>query len=103
MTGWGTPPPNQQNEHLLRRGQCASCVHAGGLSCFYSAGKSVQLSKKGKYFHGKWKICQYPDNYSTVVAHFEADADRSRFQEPVTENQIRFWSQHKSGISVQNW
>ena len=28
-------PPllNQQNEHLLRGGRCASCVHAGGLSC----------------------------------------------------------------------
>ena len=29
----GTPPPNQQNEHLLRGRRCASCVHAGGLSC----------------------------------------------------------------------
>ena len=50
MTGWGTPlsktgwctpcsgldgvpPPRQQSEHLLRGGRCASCVHAGGLSC----------------------------------------------------------------------
>ena len=48
-TGWGTPPiqdwmgylpiqdwmgyPRQQSEHLLRGGRCASCVHAGGLSC----------------------------------------------------------------------
>ena len=31
-TGWGTPP-HQQSEHLLRGGRCASCVHAGGLSC----------------------------------------------------------------------
>ena len=30
---WGTPRMEQQNEHLLRRGQCASCVHAGGFSC----------------------------------------------------------------------
>ena len=31
------PPPNQetdqQSKHLLRGGRCASCVHAGGLSC----------------------------------------------------------------------
>ena len=37
-TGWNTPLPNQetdqQSEHLLRGGRCASCVHAGGLSCF---------------------------------------------------------------------
>ena len=29
-------PPHfteQHSEHLLRGGQCASCVHAGGLSC----------------------------------------------------------------------
>ena len=42
-TGWGTPCPgldgvlppsgDQHNEHLLRGGWCASCVHAGGLSC----------------------------------------------------------------------
>ena len=37
---WGTPPTwdplpitEQHSEHLLRGGQCASCVHAGGLSC----------------------------------------------------------------------
>ena len=40
--GWGTPTPSirQQSEHLLRGGQYASCVHAGGLSyhefSFYS-------------------------------------------------------------------
>ena len=31
------PPPNcteQHSEHLLRGRRCASCVHAGGLSCF---------------------------------------------------------------------
>ena len=28
--GPGTPPP----EHLIRGGRYASCVHAGGLSCF---------------------------------------------------------------------
>ena len=41
--GWGTPHPpkeeyplprtGQQMEYLIRRGRCASCVHAGGLSC----------------------------------------------------------------------
>ena len=31
----GYPPsPSQQSEHLLRGGRRASCVHAGGLSCF---------------------------------------------------------------------
>ena len=30
-TGWGTPyqETDQQSEHLLRGGRCASCVHAG--------------------------------------------------------------------------
>ena len=36
-TEWGTPPPHQetdqQSKHLLHGGWCASCVHAGGLSC----------------------------------------------------------------------
>ena len=31
--GWGTPPP-QHSEHLIRGGRYASCVHAGGLSCY---------------------------------------------------------------------
>ena len=32
----GLPPTHeteQHSEHLLRGGRCASCVHAGGLSC----------------------------------------------------------------------
>ena len=29
----GTGYPPQHSEHLQRGGQCASCVHAGGLSC----------------------------------------------------------------------
>ena len=39
---WGVPhlqpPPHcteQHSEHLLRGGRCASCVHAGGLSCLF--------------------------------------------------------------------
>ena len=41
--GWGTPadlgpgpplPPDQHSEHLIRGGRYASCVHAGGLSCY---------------------------------------------------------------------
>ena len=33
---WGTPAPliGQQMEYLIRGGRYASCVHAGGLSCF---------------------------------------------------------------------
>ena len=31
--GGGYPLPEQHSEHLLRGGWCASCVHAGGLSC----------------------------------------------------------------------
>ena len=33
---WGTPLPqtDQHSEHLLHGGRYASCVHAGGLSCF---------------------------------------------------------------------
>ena len=31
----GVPPPHHKHsEHLLRGGRYASCVHAGGLSCF---------------------------------------------------------------------
>ena len=33
-SGWGTPRIGQQKEYLLRGGRYASCVHAGGLSCF---------------------------------------------------------------------
>ena len=33
--GWSTPPKtDQHSEHLLCSGQYASCIHAGGLSCF---------------------------------------------------------------------
>ena len=41
MSGGGypiSPPPHcaeQHSEHLLRGGRCASCVHAGGLSCVH--------------------------------------------------------------------
>ena len=47
-TGWGkTPPPHhQQSEHLLRGGRCASCVHAGELSCF-----------KKFYLQSYWNFC----------------------------------------------
>ena len=42
--GWGTSPPlGQQKEYSLRGGRYASCVHAGGLSCF-----SEYLRKNGK-------------------------------------------------------
>ena len=38
MSGGSTPgtPPNRNSKHLLRLrgGRCASCVHAGGLSCY---------------------------------------------------------------------
>ena len=32
-TGWGYPPEGTVDEYLIRGGQYASCVHAGGLSC----------------------------------------------------------------------
>ena len=34
--GWGNPPPpiGQQMEYLICSSRNASCVHAGGLSCF---------------------------------------------------------------------
>ena len=31
---WGGVPPPQHSEHLLHGGWYASCVHAGGLSCW---------------------------------------------------------------------
>ena len=36
-TGWGTPPRQETDQHselLLCGGRYASCVHAGGLSCY---------------------------------------------------------------------
>ena len=34
--GWGTPPwLGQQKAYSLRGGRYASCVHAGGLSCYF--------------------------------------------------------------------
>ena len=30
---WEPPPPQHSEEHLIRGGRYASCVHAGGLSC----------------------------------------------------------------------
>ena len=35
LDGVALPPPNQQSEHLLYGGQCAFCIHAGGLSCLF--------------------------------------------------------------------
>ena len=32
--GWGVPHLGSQVEYLIRCGRYASCVHAGGLSCF---------------------------------------------------------------------
>ena len=31
----GYPLPEQHSVYLLRGGQCASCIHTGGLSCLY--------------------------------------------------------------------
>ena len=52
-TPWqdGVPGGGQQMKYLIRRGRYASCVHAGGLSCFnYSCHPSSQ-----------WLIQYFPD------------------------------------------
>ena len=43
---WGTPPRREQpSEHLLRGGRFASCIYAGGLSCYnYVWSKIVAIS-----------------------------------------------------------
>ena len=46
-TRWGTPPFLQQSEHLLRGGLCASCVHAGGLSCYYICTQKRKRASEG--------------------------------------------------------
>ena len=33
VQGSGTPGIGQRMEYLIRRGWCASCIHAGGFSC----------------------------------------------------------------------
>ena len=53
-TGWGYPPPprchqtEQQSGHLLSGGWYASCVHAGGLSLFFS--RSTMIHKIGRNY-----------------------------------------------------
>ena len=71
----GTSPPNteQHSEHLLRGGQCACCVHTGGLSCsfFYRrAGVAHTVSPRGCGTPKSWvripsilvSKCEYVDN-----------------------------------------
>ena len=48
---WDVIPPGigQLMEYLIRRGRYASCIHAGGLSCWRVFLESeVKLGKKGK-------------------------------------------------------
>ena len=46
--GGGTPAgKGQEMEYLIRHSRYASCVHAGGLSCFgWEMGRRVHLRKK---------------------------------------------------------
>ena len=53
------PPPKkkteQQSEHLLRGRQYASCVHAGGLSCWWLVRATYVVD--GRFFgHFFWKV-----------------------------------------------
>ena len=46
------PPPNQQSEHLLRGGRCASCGHAGGLSCLLMISTArLETTDSGQMVH----------------------------------------------------
>ena len=50
--GYFPPPPapktEQLSKHLLRGRRCASCVHTGGLSCFFNVcGFYIQKRKAG--------------------------------------------------------
>ena len=59
-TGWGTP--HQQSEHLLCSRWCASCVHAGGLSClksiFGNMWCNLKVTNKITQDQLSWKIQQ---------------------------------------------
>ena len=76
MTGWGTPhppptppwldgvpSPHQHSEHLLRGGRNASCVHAGGLSCYYfiHRGNNTDDTRGLSYWQCKQTWCAFSD------------------------------------------
>ena len=46
----GYPPPTQDSKHLIRGGRYASCVHAGGLSCYY-LGLEILLNQYKVFCH----------------------------------------------------
>ena len=57
----GTPPHHQNSKHLLRLcgGRCASCVHAGGLSCSYFVLRNrfwVLWSSQRTVFRKTWTL-----------------------------------------------
>ena len=75
--GWGTPPdlrgypptwdgvPPQHSEYLLRGGRYASCVHAGGLSCYQMYLRNTL--KWGRIQHFSAQSCvQTKSNISTI-------------------------------------
>ena len=69
MSGWGYPPPRpgqegggtqlgQQKEYSLHSGRYASCVHAGGLSCYIVFGNFGKISCQPSRGWGCNKISQ---------------------------------------------
>ena len=52
-SGWGVPRgKGQQTEYFIRRGRYASCVHAGGLSCFIWIREMKQNSRELQFTMG---------------------------------------------------
>ena len=74
------PPAGQEMEYLIRRGRCASGVHAGGLSCLTIVSRrAIKGMKRRRQFKSKvkdwssWKdiiavhsVC-FNDNFTGII------------------------------------
>ena len=71
---WGTPPPARNSKDLLwlRGGRYASCVHAGGLSCFQDKFESSFSYWPDRFFPNCTRLSarNFSGNYSWFVGLF---------------------------------
>ena len=90
------PPPHcteQHSEHLLCGGRCASCVHAGGLSCLLIKNSPKPLTIATAFFSNlptpsfvHYRLTNFfPWHFIAIFLHFELEwfnlnkvADRAR-------------------------